>query len=291
MTTVYVFPGQGSHRVGMGKDLFARYPHLLRQADAVLGYSVEELCLSGPDARLADTRFTQPALYVVNALAYLDRVRQSGIIPQLLAGHSLGEYSALFAAGTFDFVVGLELVKKRGELMSAARGGGMAAVIGLGVDQLRDLLHRHGASTIDVANLNAPAQAVISGPKADVEALKPHLERHARAVVLLNVSAAFHSRYMKAAAEEFGAFLDRYHLADPKIPVIANVTAAPYQFGCVRELLSRQISSPVRWMETVEYLLEQPACDIHEIGPGQVLTGLVNQIRQARPVAPLAASA
>jgi malonyl CoA-acyl carrier protein transacylase len=281
MTIIYVFPGQGSQSIGMGKELFPRYSHLLRQADALLGYSVAELCLSGPPERLSDTRFTQPALYVINALSYLETVRQTGVLPDFVAGHSLGEYSALFAAGAFDFLTGLELVQRRGELMAAAKGGGMAAVIGLSPERLQAVLARQNLTSLDIANFNSPQQTVISGPTQDIQLAKPLLEREgARTVVPLKVSAAFHSRYMRDAAASFSRFLAGYQFAELKIPVISNVEAAPYEDARIAETLVRQLSSPVRWLESVEFLLKQPKPELREVGPGQVLTGLTRQIAQ-----------
>ncbi|MDC0708548.1 ACP S-malonyltransferase [Stigmatella sp. ncwal1] len=281
MTNIYVFPGQGSQTIGMGKELFPRYKHLLRQADALLGYSVAELCLSGPQERLSDTRYTQPALYVVNALSYLEEVRRTGVLPDFVAGHSLGEYNALFASGAFDFLTGLELVQRRGALMAAATGGGMAAVLGLPPERLSAILDQQGLTSLDVANLNSPQQIVISGPKQDIQAAKPILEREgANTVVPLKVSAAFHSRYMRSAAEQFSSFLSGYQFAELKIPVISNTEAAPYEDGRIAETLTKQLAHPVRWMDTVAFLLQQPAPEILEIGPGQVLTRLTRQIAQ-----------
>lgn len=281
MTVIHMFPGQGSHRVGMGRHLLTTYPNLVRQADSVLGYSVAGLCLDGPAERLGDTRFTQCALYVVDALAYVDAVRTRGVIPDLLAGHSLGEYAALFAAGVYDFRTGLEIVAERARLMAEAGPGAMAAVIGLDEPAVRGILDRTGTA-VDVANLNAPDQIVISGPAEDVKALTPHLAAEATAVVPLKVSGAFHSRQMAPAAAEFERFLARYVLGRTKIPVIANTTAQPYRDDDIAGTLCRQLTHPVRWHETVEYLLDRPGAELHEIGPGTVLTGLAQRIRSTR---------
>jgi malonyl CoA-acyl carrier protein transacylase len=278
VTVVHMFPGQGSHRVGMGRQLLAAYPNLVRQADSVLGYSVTELCLEGPPERLSDTRFTQCALYVVDALSYIDTVRTSGAIPDVLAGHSLGEYAALFAAGVYDFRTGLEIVARRATLMADAGPGAMAAVIGLDEERVRDVLERAGGA-VDIANLNAPDQIVISGRAADVQTVTPELSQLATAVVALKVSGAFHSRHMAAAASEFDRFLARHVLARLKIPVIANATALPYRQDDIAGTLCRQLTQPVRWSETVEYFLSRPAPELHEIGPGTVLTGLTKRIR------------
>jgi len=277
VTLVHLFAGQGSQRVGMGRELLRTYPNLVRQADSLLGYSVAELCLDGPADRLADTRYTQCAVYVVDALAYVDSVRTSGRIPEVMAGHSLGEYAALFAAGVFDFRTGLEIVAKRAALMADTEPGAMSAVIGLDEERVRSLLGTSGLP-VDVANLNAPDQIVISGPVAAVEAVSTPLREHAQAVVPLKVSGAFHSRCMEPAAREFERFLSGYVLARPKIPVIANTTGRAYGED-IAGTLCRQLTSSVRWTETVVHLLGLPEPDLREIGPGSTLTGLTKRIQ------------
>ena len=162
--TAWLFPGQGSQRRGMGADLLSAFPELCATADAILGYPVAELCLEDPEGRLGQTRYAQPALFFVSALAWLARPdRDHG--PRFLAGHSLGEYNALLAGGCFDFATGLRLVRRRGELMSEAATGGMLAVLGLDADELRALLERAGADDVDLANHNARTQLVLSGPR------------------------------------------------------------------------------------------------------------------------------
>ena len=280
MTKIYIFPGQGSQAQGMGKALFSEFPELTEQADEVLGYSIKQLCLSDPQ-RLNQTRYTQPALYVVNALTYLKTVRETGIEPDFVAGHSLGEYNALFAAGAFDFATGLRIVKRRGELMSQATGGGMAAVIGLTSDVVRQTLQSNGLNTIDIANLNAPLQTVISGPAADIKAAEPaFLGAGAKMYVVLNVSGAFHSRYMSGIKADFEKLLHEFVFSPLRIPVIANRTARPYRSGEVREQLAGQITDSVRWVETVRYLCSFPDAQLQEIGPGTTLTNLVRHCRE-----------
>ncbi|BCB74877.1 hypothetical protein GCM10022251_54080 [Phytohabitans flavus] len=277
MTVVYVFPGQGSHRVGMGEGLFERYPHLVRQADSVLGYSIAELCLRGSAERLTDTRYTQPAIYVVNALSYLERVRDTAVIPDIVAGHSVGEYAALFAGGAFDFVTGLELVDERARCMASAGPGAMGAVIGLPAQELRDRL-ADLSEAVDIANLNSETQTVISGPPDEIDRVIAALRRaDGVTAIRLKVSGAFHSRYMAGAAERFGPHLDRYRYGLLRLPVVANATARPYADGTVADLLRRQVTAPVRWAETVRYLLDQPDPRIEEIGSGDVLTRLLPQ--------------
>ena len=282
MTRIVIFPGQGSQQKGMGADLFPLFPELVQLADRELGYSIVELCVEDPRQQLGQTQFTQVALYVVNALMFLRTVKHTGKLPHFLAGHSLGEYDALFAAQVFDFATGLRLVKQRGALMAKASGGAMAAVIGLTAEQISQVLQANGFASIDLANLNAPNQTVISGPDADLNSVIPKFEAAgAQLVKKLNVSAAFHSRYMAAAQREFVRVLDTEQFHPPVIPVIANVTARPYEPDQIKEMLARQITSPVRWTESVQWLMAQPDAQFEEVGPGNVLTGLVRRIRGA----------
>ena len=208
-----LFPGQGAQRVGMGEELFGQFPQLMRCADDVLGYSLAELCLKGPATRLVDTRFTQPAIYAVGALGYLSRQDRGLAEPQYLLGHSVGEYVALFAAGVFDFETGLRLVKARGELMSAATGGGMAAVLGLDEAQVGAVLERHAGGEVFGANYNTPQQIVISGRYAAVVRLEEAF-RTAGATFfkVLDVGGAFHTPFMASAQSEFQRVVERDHL-------------------------------------------------------------------------------
>lgn len=275
----YIFPGQGSQKPGMGKGLFEQFSDYTAQADAVLGYSIQELCLEDASQRLNNTQYTQPALYVVNALSYLNALAQGQPKPDYVAGHSLGEYNALFAAGVFDFATGLMLVKKRGELMSQVQGGGMAAVLGMQEDELLTTLQDNNLPAISIANYNSYQQLVISGPKADIEraqtvfARLPHVS-----LILLSVSGAFHSSYMLDAQQAFADFLHPVRFAIPAIPVIANVNAAPYHPAVIKANLINQITQPVFWTKTIEYLQTKPEICFQEIGPGTVLSGLLRRI-------------
>ncbi|THA24098.1 ACP S-malonyltransferase [Streptomyces sp. RKND-216] len=272
--TVLVFPGQGSQRRGMGGDLFARFPELTAAADAVVGHSIEELCRTGGDGNLDRTEYAQPALFVVNALSHLAR-DPALPAPRYLAGHSLGEYNALLAAGVFDFATGVRLVHRRGELMGQAAAGGMLAVLGVSGESVSALTNGADRGLVDVANLNSASQAVLSGPTDVLRDVARELSRHdgVRSVPL-RVSAAFHSRYMKEAADEFAEYLREFSFADPRIPVLANVTAAPYGAGQVAELLARQMHQPVQWHRTMRYLVDHGVEDLEETGPGRVLSGL-----------------
>jgi malonyl CoA-acyl carrier protein transacylase len=286
--TAFVFPGQGSQHKGMGSDLFnsvAEFKAIESQVEEILGYSVREQCLNDPGGVLSQTEYTQPCLYVVNALHYY-KALADGESADYLAGHSLGEYNALLAAGAFDFLTGLKLVQKRGELMAKVRDGGMAAVIGLDTETLNHALKDNGLDSIDVANYNAPDQIVISGPSEDIDRAKDVVEgAGAKLFSRLSVSGAFHSRYMADASKEFQSFLADFQFHRPELPVIANVTGQPYPPGdpdlTIGAFLSRQMTQSVKWVKSMQYLMELGETDIHEKGPGTVLTKLVEKNRMA----------
>jgi [acyl-carrier-protein] S-malonyltransferase len=284
----WVFPGQGSQAVGMGQELAATYPEvrvLYEQADAVLGYSISAICWDGPADTLQQTNYAQPAL-LVTEIAHLTalRHRYPGEFDhaRFVAGHSLGEYAALIASHALRFEEALRLVAERGRLMQAAGSAigkptGMAAVIGMPDDALPEICEAAG---VDVANLNAPGQVVISGPLDALETVSDLAkERGARRVIPLQVSAAFHSRWMQPMSDEFGTHIDAIHLADPVIPIVANVTARPVRHPHeIKRLLREQTYSPVRWIESVQYMAEHGADTFVEIGPGKVLSGLIKRI-------------
>jgi len=284
MSVICLFPGQGSQSKGMGAELFDRYADWTSAADAVLGYSIRELCLEDPRAELGLTQFTQPALFTVNALTYRARLDDGGAVPDFVAGHSLGEFNALQAAGVFDFPTGLTLVQRRGQIMGKVSGGGMAAVIGMEPQTIQEVLSSTEAGRrLDVANFNSYDQTVIAGPKEDLAVVKDQFEAAGvRAYIPLNVSAPFHSRYMRGAQTAFAAFLHDVSFTPPQIPVISNVSGKPYEGDMVRQTLSEQIGNSVRWIETIVYLLDQPEPVFEEVGPGSVLTKLVAQIKKRR---------
>jgi len=284
LSTACVFPGQGSQSKGMGAALFDRFPDWTQSADDVLGYSIRELCVDDPRGELALTQFTQPALYTVNALTYRARQEDGAAAPAFVAGHSLGEYNALQASGVFDFTTGLRMVKHRGELMGKVSGGGMAAVIGMPPEKIQELLQSPEAGrTLDVANFNSFDQTVIAGPTDAIAAVKAQFEAAGvKLFVPLKVSAPFHSRYMREPQADFSAFLDGFTFGTPAIPVIANATARPYDAAAVRPTLASQIASPVKWLDSVLFVLDQGVTDVQEIGPGNVLSKLVAQVRKKR---------
>ena len=265
------FAGQGAQRKGMGAAVLDRDPERCAAADAILGYSIRQLCLENRDGRLRETRYAQPALYVVGALSALAITDRA---PEFAIGHSVGEYAALLAAGCFDFETGLRLVQRRAELMARADGGGMVAVIGLERDRVTEVLAAEELADIDVANYNLRRQLVLSGPRGSLPVAIRALERAGSRCVVLEVSAAFHSRYMASAAKEFAVYLQSFSFDVPRLPVISNVTAEPYSQGAIAELLARQVTAPVRWHDCVQYLFRQGVGELREIGGTRVLTEL-----------------
>ncbi len=277
--TVFLFPGQGSQAVGMGKSFYERSGEakgIFNMADEALGYPLSKLCFEGPEDELKLTRNTQPALLTVSTAAY----RLLGQTPALAAGHSLGEYSALVAAGALRFEDAVLLVHKRGRYMQDAVPvgvGAMAAVIGLGFEAVEEVIGRVKSGVVQIANWNAPDQIVISGQKEAVEeALR--LAKPPRSV-LLPVSAPFHSPLMKSAEERLAADLDEVEFADLRFPIITNVDARMIRTGAeARDGLKRQVSRPVMWTRSME-LLSGEAVDVFvEIGAGRVLSGLIKRI-------------
>jgi trans-AT polyketide synthase, acyltransferase and oxidoreductase domains len=266
----------------MGRDLFDRFADWTAEADAILGYSIRDLCLEDRDGKLGQTAFTQPALFVVNAMTYRARQESGTPPPAFVAGHSLGEYNALLAAEVFDFATGLRLVQERGRLMGEVHGAGMSAVIGLEPAAIERVLAANPAGgALDVANFNSFDQTVIAGPKPELAEIKAKLEEAgARAVIPLNVSAPFHSRYMRPVQTAFDTFLAAFSVRPPSIPVVANLTATPYAAEAIRETLAGQIASSVRWLDSMRYLLAQGVTECQETGPGSVLTKLIAQIRK-----------
>ncbi|MFI0168148.1 ACP S-malonyltransferase [Streptomyces sp. NPDC017095] len=276
-----LFPGQGAQRPGMGAELLGRYSDLVAEARDILGYAVDRLCLDDPDGLLGSTRWTQPALYVVSALAYRAWCEGHEGPPDFAAGHSLGEYNALEAAGAFDFATGLRLVARRAELMSRAPAGGMAVVVGLAADRVAGVLGDAGLDDVDIANHNTPTQYVISGPARSLARAETWFGRAgARLYSRLNVSGPFHSRYMRQAERELAAHVRAAALSAPRFPVVSNVTALPHGPDPSACLL-RQLSAPVRWTQSVRYLLAAGVTVFRQVGPGNALDAMVRDIRSA----------
>ncbi len=273
--TAWVFPGQGSQAIGMGVDLlelpFAKVK--FEQAKQVLGWDVLEICQS-PDDKVSRTLYTQPCLYVVESIL-ADLLIERGNIPNLLAGHSLGEYVALYAARVYDFDAGLRLVKRRAELMDNAYGGMMAALIGFNREQLEQQLQQ--TPDVVLANDNSPTQVVISGTPEAVQNVLAQIK--VKRAVPLNVSGAFHSPLMAEAAAEFQEVLQSVSFANAQIPVLSNVEPVPtVEASTLKNRLQRQMTGSVRWREISMQLPVEGIERVVEIGPGKVVTGLIKRM-------------
>ncbi|BCV21010.1 ACP S-malonyltransferase [Moorella sp. Hama-1] len=282
---VFLFPGQGSQYVGMGRELAERYPEaaaVFTAAREELGWPVDQLCFNGPEEELVRTENTQPALLTVSTACF--RVLEArGIRPAAVAGHSLGEYSALVAAGSLAFRDALQVVARRGRLMAnafPAGQGGMVAVLGLPAGRVVALCREVKDGVAEAANFNSPGQVVVAGDRAGLEAITA-LARAAGAkrVVPLQVSGPFHSSLMEPVARELATLLNQVTLADPAVPVVANVTADyAHTAAAVRENLRQQVASPVRWEESMGRLLADGYRAFVEVGPGNVLSGLLRRL-------------
>jgi [acyl-carrier-protein] S-malonyltransferase len=280
----FVFPGQGSQCVGMGKALAAEYPEIERtldEAGSLIGVDLKELCFSGPEENLTRTSNAQPAILALSVAIH--RVVSRRLEPSMVAGHSLGEYSALVACGAIGFEDAVRLVRARGELMESASdgSGAMCAVIGLNLDTVEELCSRvstHGTAV--PANINCPGQIVISGHREAVEAAAGEaVSMGARRTAMLRVSGAFHSPLMEPCAELFRRHLDAVRIADAKVPIVSNVTGTAVCSGSeIRELLLRQITSPVLWESCVRTMRRHGIDVFVELGAGQVVTGLIRRI-------------
>ncbi len=286
----FLFPGQGSQSVGMGRvwaEAFPRARHAFEEADDALSFHLTRLSWEGPEEELQLTENTQPAILACS-IALCAVVREAGLEPAAVAGHSLGEYSALVAASALDFGAALGLVKNRGRFMQEAvpaGEGAMAAIMGFeagAVGELVDEVSAGEAAVCAVANYNSPLQTVISGHAAPVErATELARERGAKKAKLLPVSAPFHSPLMRPARERLEPLLEQAAFRDPAVPVISNVDAAPVETGeAARDALARQVDSPVRWVDSIRRMLDDGVEVFVETGPGNVLTGLGRRIER-----------
>jgi len=280
----FVFPGQGSQVVGMGRDIFqtsSMARQVFEEADETLGFSLSKLCFEGPENKLRQTKNTQPAIMTVSIAclraAFGDK---NGIQPVFVAGHSLGEYTALVVAGVLSFSNGLRLVRERARLMQEAgekRPGGMAAIIGLDLVSLQEVCRETGT---EVANINSPKQTVISGTnKGLVWAMNLAKARGARKVIRLNVSGGFHSLLMQSAVEGLTRAISQFDFSDPMVPLVANITARPaFTVEEIKNGILQQVCGCILWQSSIEYMINAGVSTFIEIGPRQVLTKLIKKI-------------
>ena len=294
MNTAFVFPGQGAQYVGMGKDLVdtvAVARETIAEADDVLGFSLSRIIAAGPEEELRLTYYTQPAILAVSVAALRALRELLDVRPRFVAGHSLGEYTALVAADALVYADALRLVRQRGFYMDAAVPagvGGMAAVLGADLELLRELCQRISSelgATVEVANVNCPGQVVVSGALVAVDELIGRAaQAHARRAIRLDVSGPFHSSLMSPAGERLAHLLADVKIAQPSCPVIANASAQPVDRPEeIRKALARQVASPVLWEASIRYMSDAGVTTYVELGPGAVLSGLVRKTeRQAR---------
>jgi [acyl-carrier-protein] S-malonyltransferase len=286
----FLFPGQGSQARGMGRELAALYPvarHTFQEADDALGIPLSQLCFEGPEDQLRMTEITQPAILTVST-AVARVLEEKGVVPQFVAGHSLGEYSAHVAAGTLEFADAVVSVRNRGKYMQEAvpaGQGAMAAVVGMPLEALQQVCGEAAqGEVVSPANINSPEQIVISGSAKAVErAAELAKQRGAKRAILLPVSAPFHCALMQPAQDRLARDLRVLNFSDPEVPVIANIDAEPKTSGSVsREALIRQVTGAVQWLACVQRLIALGATTFVEVGPGKVLTGLMRQIDRAQ---------
>lgn len=280
----FLFPGQGSQSVGMGKDLYDNFEAakaVFDTADETLGKSVTTICFEGPEEALKQTVNTQPSI-VTMSIAAMEALRsQVNITPDFVAGHSLGEYCAMFTAGVMSLESTLRAIQKRADLMGQTKGGSMAAVLNASEEQLKAGLEEGSkVGYVDVANYNSPAQVVITGAEDAVKAASDYLLANGvRRVVPLAVSGAFHSKFMEEAGKEFASFVSNVELNNALIPVITNVDAEPtVEAEDFRAKMPKQIYSSVHWTQTIQKMVEEGVDTFIEIGPGKVLAGLNKKI-------------
>jgi len=282
----FIFPGQGSQFTGMGKDLYENFDNakkLFDTFDEVAGRSISNLCFEGSDEDLKQTINSQPAILAASLAAYKVLIKETGLVPDFVAGHSLGEYAALYAAGVVKAEELMKLVQKRGELMNNTPPGSMAAVLGLSEEQINNVIEEASfEGIICAANYNTPEQTVISGEKKAIEKASELATRAgAKRFIPLAVSGAFHSPLMKPLSEKFTKYINDTNINDAVIPVVTNVDAKPtIDKAELSSKMIKQMYSSVYWNQSIAYMIEQGVDTFIEIGPGKVLSGMMRKINR-----------
>jgi len=271
----FIFPGQGSQIKGMGAELFTEFKDKIKRVNEILCYSLEDLILEDENNLLNNTLFAQPALYVVSCLEYMKNVNENNIKPDYLAGHSLGEFIALFAAGVYDFETGLKIVNKRAQIMSKVENGAMATVVGEEITVVQNIVSK--IDGLFIANYNSEIQTVISGTKDSIHKAQELFQERGVGYYILPINCPCHSPMLQSSASEFKSFLSSYQFKEPKIPIISNFTGREYEYKDMHDTIANQMCNPVRWKESMYYLLKKDVTDYSVVGPSHVIKKIVDK--------------